>query len=316
MNPIIRVVVVVAALAGACLIGRAAWPEVAGNLMALKSWTRTEGEVRAMNGDIEFEIGHEPDSYRAFAAVPHTWGLRIFGKAPLLVDPADRTHIKPAGLFQMWLTPAGMSLLILILLATAWTGMRIGAGQSAGGPNHAPWMFTKSPGSLSGIALHSPTRQWKIVLCWSLLGVALAVIPMLGKGSNPVSHFGAIALGSSFALSLWIFAWHTKTLEISANEQGVRMNSVLGWRELPWGLVRSVEDQDVFTTYYNGNLRMWELPFPGNSIRVLTFNDERDRTLMSFSPELEPGDSLKRLFDLCTERTGLKLRRRTITVPF
>jgi hypothetical protein len=223
--------------------------------MALKSWIRTEGEVRAMNGDIEFEIGHEPDSYRAFAAVPHTWGLRIFGKAPLLVDPADRTHIKPAGLFQMWLTPAGMSLLILILLATALTGIRIGSGQGSGesaGLNHAPWMFTESPGPLSGIALHSPTRQWKIVLCWSLLGVALAVIPMLGKSGNPVSRFGAIALGSAFALSLWIFAWHTKTLEVSANEQGVRMSSVLGWRELPWGLIRSVEDQDVFTTYYNG----------------------------------------------------------------
>jgi hypothetical protein len=319
MNPIIRIAVVMAALAGACLIGRAAWPEVAGNLTALKSWAQTEGEVRSMNGAIEFEIGHEPDSYRAFATVAHTWGLRLFGKAALFVDPADRSHIKPAGLFQMWLSPAGMSVFILLLLATA-SMARFGSGQSAGEtagtPTRSQWMFTESPGPLRGITLHSPTRQWKIVLVWSILGVALAVLPMLGKGGNPISRIGYITLGSAFALSLWIFAWHTKTLEVSASDGGIRMTSVLGWRDLPWGLIRSVEDQDIFSTYYNGQMRMWELPFPGSTVRVLAFNDERDRTLMTFSPELEPSESLKRLFDLCTERTGLKLRRRTIAIQY
>ena len=81
MNPVIRIAVVIAALSGVFLITRTAWPAVASNLTALKSWNRTEGEVRAMNGDIEFEIGHEPDSYRAFAAVDHTWGLSLFRKA-------------------------------------------------------------------------------------------------------------------------------------------------------------------------------------------------------------------------------------------
>ena len=56
------------------------------------------------------------------------------------------------------------------------------------------------------------------------------------------------------------------------------MTSVLGWRELPWGSIRSVEEQDIFTTYYNGQMRMWEMPFPGSTIRVMAFNDERDRT--------------------------------------
>ena len=37
---------------------------------------------------------------------------------------------------------------------------------------------------------------------------------------------------------------------------------------------------------------------------------------MSFSPELVPQDSLKRLFDLCTERTGLKLHGRTIAIHY
>lgn len=268
-----------------------------------------------MNGDIEFEIGHEPDSYRAFAPVAHTWGLSLFHRAPLLVDPADRSHIKPAGLFQLWLSPAGMSFFILLLLAIATVAVRFGAGQTAD-PSRSQWMLTESPGPMNGITLHSPARQWRIVLAWSLLGVALAVIPLLAKGGNPVSRIGYITLGSAFALSLWIFAWHTKTLEISAGDSGIRMTSVLGWRDLPWGLIRSVEDQDIFATYYNGQLRMWELPFPGSSVRVLAFNDAGDRTLMSFSPELVPQDSLKRLFDLCTERTGLKLHGRTIAIHY
>ena len=111
MNPIVRILLVVAALAGAWMIGRAMWPGVANNLLALKSWTRTEGVVRAMNGAIEFELGREPSSYRAFANVDHTWGLSLFKTVPLFVDPADRSRIKPAGFLQMWLAPAELSAL-------------------------------------------------------------------------------------------------------------------------------------------------------------------------------------------------------------
>src|SRR6266498_1415732 len=105
MNPLIRIALVVAAMSGSWLIGRAMWPAVANNLMVRKSWMRTEGEVRAMAGDIEFELGSEPAAYRAMAKVDHTWGLSLFHKAPLWVDPADPAHIKTAGFLQMWLTP-------------------------------------------------------------------------------------------------------------------------------------------------------------------------------------------------------------------
>jgi hypothetical protein len=270
-----------------------------------------------MNGDIEFEIGREPDSYRAVATVDHTWGLSLFKKVPLFVNPADRLRVKPAGFLQMWLSSAGMSVFVLLLLMAAGAAARFGAGQTAESPTDSRWMFSRAAGPLSGgITLHSPPGQWKIVLVWSLLGVAMAIIPLLGKGGNPVSRVGYILLGTAFATALWGFAWHTKSMEISANESGIRMTSVLGWRELPWGLIRSVEDQDIFTTYYNGTLRMWELPFPGSSIRVLAFNGERDRTLMSFSPDLQPQDSLKRLFDLCARQTGLKLHGRAIAIHY
>jgi hypothetical protein len=321
MNPIIRIAVIAAALAGAWLIGRALSPAVATNLTARKSWTRTEGEVRAMNGAIEFEIGREPSAYRAFATVEHTWGLRLFKKVPLFVDPADPSRIKPAGLLQMWLAPAGMSGLILLLLAIALIAARLGTGPTVAQTDapHAQvqWMFTESPGPLGGgIILHSPTKQWKIVLGWSILGVALAIIPLLNQGGSQVARLASTTLGAAFALSLWGFAWHTKTMEISANSQGIRMTSVMGWRDVPWGLIRSMEDQDIFTTYYNGNTRMWELPFPGSTVRVFALNDQRGRTLMSFSPELEPKGAIAQLFALCTQQTGLKLQKRTIAIRY
>jgi hypothetical protein len=316
MNPMIRLSVIVAALSGVFLIVRAAWPSVAANLEAMRSWIRTSGEVRAMNGDIEFELGREPDSYRATTAVDHTWGLSLFKQAPLFVDPVDRSHIKPAGLLQMWLSPCGMSVFVLLLLSTAWIAARAGSRQTAA-QSQGQWMFTASPAPLhDGVTLHSPTRQWKTVLVWSLLGVAMAVIPLFGKRGNAVSRAGYITLGCAFALSLWGLAWHTHSLEVSANNQGIRMTSVLGWRDVPWDTVRSVEDQDIFTTYYNGRMRMWELPFPGSTIRVLAFNDGRDHTLISFSPELEPRESLARLFELCTQRTGLKLHGRSIAIRY
>jgi hypothetical protein len=209
-----------------------------------------------------------------------------------------------------------MFLFVLALLAVAWTAVRIGSGvemQAAG----SGWMVTPSPGPLSGgVIVHSPERQWKIVMCWSLLGVAMAVITMFSSGGNPLSRIWYISLGSAFALGLWGFAWHTKTLEISANDQGVRTTSALGWREVPWALVRGMEDQDLATTYYNGRMRMWELPFPGSTIRVMAFNDERGRALMSFSPELVPKEGLQSLFDLCRARTGAKLEKRQIRMPF
>ena len=320
MNPIIRISAIVGALAGAWLIGRAMWPGVTNNFAALKSWTRTEGEVRAMNGAIEFELGHEPSAYRAFANVDHTWGMRLFKKVPLFVDPADPLRVKPAGFLQMWLAPAQMSGLMVLLLTTALTAALVGTGQGvsqSGSGQQAQWLFTESPGPLGGaINVHSPTRQWKIVLGWSILGVAMAIIPMLGKGSNLVARSSYITLGAAFAFCLWVFAWHTKTMEVSANGQGIRMTSVLGWRDVPWEMIRAVEDQSIFTTYYNGNTRMWELPFPGSTVRVYAFNDQQGRTLMSFSPELEPGDGVRQLFELCTQRTGSKLQRRTIAIHY
>src|SRR5882762_5010704 len=157
MNPVIRISVVIAALTGAVLIARAGWPAVAANLTAMRSWTRAVGEVRAMNGDVEFELGREPDLYRASAAVDHTWGLSLFQKAPLFVDPANPSHVKPAGLFQMWLSPAGMSVLLLLLLSIAWMAARAGAGQEVA-QSKGQWMFIESPGPLSSdLTLHSPT---------------------------------------------------------------------------------------------------------------------------------------------------------------
>jgi hypothetical protein len=63
-------------------------------------------------------------------------------------------------------------------------------------------------------------------------------------------------------------------------------------------------------------MRMWELPFPGSTVRVMALNGENDRTLMSFSPDLVPGPSMTRLFDLCAERTGLRVQKRKVAIRY
>jgi hypothetical protein len=316
MNPIIRIWLVAAALAGIWVVGRAMWPLVATNLTAPRLWTRTTGEVRAMNGAVEFEIGQEPSSYRAFAEVNHNWGLSLFKKVDLFVDPADSKRVKPAGFLQMWLTPAEMACLLLLLLTAAWLAAFLGSG-AQDAQLHGQWTFSASPGPLeNGVILHSPTRQWKIVLGWSILGIAMVVLAALGKAGNPAARLFYMMLGGAFATALWVFACHTKSLELSANEQGLRMTSVLGSRNVPWEMVHGVEMQEIFTTYYNGNMRMWELPFPGSTVRVVSFNDKQGSTLLRFSPELEPKEGLKQVFALCTQRTGSSLQQRKLPVPF
>lgn len=324
MNPLIRISLVIAAMSGSWLIARAMWPAVSSNLMARRSWTRTEGEVRGLAGDVEFELGSEPETYRATTKVDHNWGLTLFHKAPLWMDPADQTRIKTAGFLQMWLAPAALGGMMLLLLATALFAALAGTGPviatADGMPRHARWQFTTSPGALNtlgeGINLHSPDKQWKIVVGWSMLGVAMVTLVALGKGGHLVSSAWYMIVGSAFTISLWMFACHTKTLEVSANGQGMRMTSALGWREVPWAMVRGVEEQEIFTTYYNGNMKMWELPFPGSTVHVISFNDAGGRTLMSFSPELGPGEEQKRLFEMCAARTGAHLKKRTIAIKY
>ena len=182
MHPILRFSLVVAALAGACLIGRVIWPAISANLLARKSWTRTEAEVRAMPGDIEFELGTEDSPHRAFAKVDHQWGLSLFRKVPVFLDPDDASRVKPAGFLQMWLGPVELAGLLLFLIVAAVTVGLIGTGPVTASPNQAQWLFTASPGpAVDGLSLRPPANQWKIVMAWSLLGVAMATIVLIAK---------------------------------------------------------------------------------------------------------------------------------------
>jgi len=105
-------------------------------------------------------------------------------------------------------------------------------------------------------------------------------------------------------------------MEITANDRGIRMISSLGWRDVPWELVRGIEDKEILNTYYNGNMRMWEMPWPGSTTRLITLAGERGFPLMTITPEVEPKAALRRLLDLCERRTGTRMERRKINLNF
>jgi hypothetical protein len=199
---------VAAALAGAVLIARMTWLAVAANLTVMRSWILTEGEVRAMNGAVEFELGREPDEYRALATVDHTWGLSLFKRAPLFVDPNDPKRIKTAGFLQMWLTPAGMSAFVLLLLSIAFMAARVGIGITAPVPGQqarGQWMFHRIARSVERRRIVAFTRQaveGGAVLVDSGTGV--------GGGCSPraATRFRASATPRWELLSRWRYgAW-------------------------------------------------------------------------------------------------------------
>ena len=181
MNPVIRIAVVIAALSGVFLIARTAWPAVASNLTALKSWNRTEGEVRAMNGDIELKSVANRTRSRVCRGGPYV-GLASVPESSAVIDPVDPLASSLPGSSKC----GSRRRKCLTLFCCCWPqpGWARASAPVRGRRRETQpgWMFTESPGPLSGaIILHSPTRQWKIVLAWSLLGVAMAVIPMLDK---------------------------------------------------------------------------------------------------------------------------------------
>jgi len=310
MHPMVRVVIVCAALAGVFVAGRATWLKVAGNLAAMRSWRRTEAWVYYQGYPAQFVIGKDNEErdearnrheYRT-ANVDHLLGLSTAGAVPMFQDPADPTRVMPAGFLQMWLFPAAMSGWIVVLLAAA-VYLALAAPKTG-----APLL------PVDGITLQYPSGIWKVPLFWSLLGVGLLAGSCFGQDGSRIGRYSGSIVGAAFALMAWGVAARDLTLKLLANQDGVHVTSIVESRYVPWEGIRGIEAQQIYFSHRHG--MQWDLPSAGGSLRVYAFVDERGRTLLSFSRELVPKEAMTQLFQLCEARTGAHFKHKDIPIGY
>lgn len=318
MHTEVRIALLLITAAVAALAAWFAWTAVRDNLAMLHSWTRTQGLVSAMPAAnyVEIEIGAEPDLRRVVVSPDHQLGLSLFKTVPVYLDPADPRHARAGGLFQLWLWPAGMSVLAVIFLGLTVTAARVGRGSGATGFGAGHWMLSPPPPPLeTDLRVHRPPTEWKAPLVWSLLGLALAAVGIFGPAVSPIQRLGPTSAGSLFVALMLAMSLHNATTELSADAHGLRETSAFGWRDVPWGEVGGVETQETVPTYRKPFSVLYELPFPGRTTRSFAFVSRNGGTLMRLSVAMQPRDTMRRLLALCNAQTHLTEQFRRIIVP-
>jgi hypothetical protein len=353
VSPLLRVLLLAYSLGIASATGYLAFRAIAQNVTALVSWRRVQGLVSSdasedgwiwgknsaavrvyLSADLEAMRNAEstlrdpnfrqyaPEAEALFRVVSYTTDLGIpngNNTIPLFVDPANDQRIKTAGFLQMWVFPAVTLAFTILFLAAGLLVTRVGAGAQPLRPGETPsrWMFTPPPPPLDGgLTLRYPTSYWRNALIWSLLGVAMFGMALHPEGGySRIQILSGAILGLSFAVAVWISAWRDATLSLTADDHGVRMITITGWRDVPWDQVKRFERQSTYTTYYSGR-GMWELPSPGSIIETFAMTDANGRTLLHFGLDLEPEEAKKDLFRLCKAKTGVSVTYRDIPIKY
>jgi hypothetical protein len=318
----VRLALVVIAVAVGLVGGYVALQAVNANLAVLRGWQRTEGMLRgAAPGDaldaFEVEIGSEPNTRRVAARVEHEMGLSATGVVTVYLDPADPGRARIGGVLQMWLWPATAALLCgLACLGLAGT-LTVGRGAAVGdGAPSGHWRFSPPrPAEAGEIVVHPPKSEGKAPLFWSLLGVIAFASGVFAPAGSPFQRLVPLLLGLMFILGTWGLALHNTTLRISAGEKGLRESSALGWREVRWEQIRSVERRETTSTRRRAFDISEKLPFPGNTARSIVFADGYGFALLRMSNEMQPRAAVGRLLELCEARTGLHEQFRHFNVP-
>jgi hypothetical protein len=312
----IRWAMVLLAIALAALPAWIAGRVVSGNLTVLSKWKRTQGVVVAMAADdyVEIELGLDPDTVRVKAPTSHHLGLSFLKKVPIYVDPGDPQRVRAGGLLQLWLWPTGLALAAGVLLIVAVTAANLGRGRPEDpGDAMGRWMFSPPPAPMAtDIRVYRPASQWKIPLCWSLLGAALLACALLIRSANPISRMASGGAGLLFLLLMWGLAIEDKTTEISVDHTGMRKTTAFGWCQIRWEQVGSVETQRTIFGRSERILRVRDTSFPGREVTTVVFADHSGHKLVSMSPAMEPAKTMRRLLDTCADRTGLRMEFRTI----
>jgi hypothetical protein len=312
----VRFALVLLALAVAALAAWLARSAVAGNLVVLRSWTRTVGLVSGVgDNNVEIEFGTEPDTRRVSISTDHQLGLPEFnGKAQVYVDPADPAHARVGGLLQFWLRPATLVLIAVVFLGCALAAARVGRGAGAAGYGAGHWTLSAPPPPLqTDVRVYRPASEWKMPLFWSLLGLGLAALGLFGPAATPMQRIGYIFGGGLWVVLTGALALYNGTTQVAADAHGLLETSAFGWRGLRWEEVGGVETRELVPTSRRNFSDV--MPFPGRTTRSLVFADRSGRALMRLSVAMQPRDAMHRLLEVCAARTGLVERFRRIQVP-
>jgi hypothetical protein len=308
MSPLLRVVIAAVSIGGVCLFGWLALRAAAENFTAMRSWRRVAGRIDSQNGKggwlwepdgayvmafptVDRDV--EGPALRVKAPIMTDLGLPgLADRFPLYIDPADPKRAKTAGFFQMWTFPAVMLAWVLLFLAIGAAGWMLGRGAAAPGPFDG------------GIALHNPPGYWKTALLWSLLGVALFALALHpGGGFSRTKAISGAAVGALFAMSVWVSAWRDATWNLTANDSGVRVISITGWKDVAWSEIKGFERQSIFTTYLQGI--GWSMPAPGSVVEVYALLDRNGHTLTHFGLDVGPSDMRRGFMRLCEAKAGV-----------
>jgi hypothetical protein len=315
MLPEVRLAVVALGLIAAAVAGFFAYRLTAANAFVLKSWTKMPATVRAMPAwdHVEIELpGDDPDPNTLVLAPTHSLGLALNKKVPVYVDPRDPKHAQFGGLLQMWLWPAALAMGAAVFLVFAITFARAGSGETGDG-----WRISAPPPARdTDIRVRPPASESRAPLFWSLLGFAALASSILSRSAPIAARAGLAILGSLFMLAMWAKSLENRSTQIRADSQRIRKSSAFGWIEGPWDRIASVERIEVIPDERTPGFNLYRaLPFPGRSVESFVFLDPNGRTLFTMSPAMGPMDPMHRLLNLCREKTGSTLERKTIRAP-
>ena len=300
----VRIVLVAIALILTAVPAWLAGRVISENRAIARSWTPSEGMVTGMAADdwVEIEL-QGSDGARAQVPIVHKLGLSFQKRVPIYVDPANPTRVRTAGLLQMWLWPAGLVFVAVLLFAGAGAAARLGP---------KPPLFTPA----SGIVVQRPVSEWKAPLYWSLLGVACLAIAVFSRAGTQVERLGLGALGLFFLLAMWALALDNMTMLVSVGADGLRRASAFGWRDVRWDEIGSVaEENSIFGRHENRLLYKTDNSFPGRNVTTIVFRDKSGRSILRMSPDMQPEKSMSQLLDTCARKTGLSLESRTVYHP-
>jgi hypothetical protein len=213
----------------------------------------------------------------------------------------------------MWFWPAMLVLAAMLFLAFATTVAR--AGKADNVTAIAVVRLSAPPPPMdTDIRVRPPASEWKAPLFWSLLGIVALAFGVFSSEGGMIARVGLSALGVLFILITWSLSLTSKTSEITADLNGIRKTSAFGWSEVRWDQIARFER---LTTIPETKKRwlVYDLPFPGRETENYVFSNKGGWPLMHIGVDMGPMGSMRRLLDLCHEKTGLSLERKTERIP-